>query len=94
MIFIVVLLCSLLVLPEVVGCHMYHVLSGSMEPYLPVSYDQYIGSVILALPYLGVVMTLLTSLYGKLAAAAAVLLGVVLNLAGSLWERHAQKKEP
>ena len=28
----VIVLCSMLVLPEVLDYHMYHVLSGSMEP--------------------------------------------------------------
>lgn len=36
MIVIVVLLCLLLVLPKALGFQMYHVLSGSMEPTLPV----------------------------------------------------------
>lgn len=32
----VIVLCSMLVLPEVLDYHMYHVLSGSMEPGMPV----------------------------------------------------------
>lgn len=36
MIVIVVLLCCLLTLPKVFGYQMYHVLSGSMEPEIPV----------------------------------------------------------
>ena len=32
MIVVVIILCSLLVLPGIFGFHMYHVLSGSMEP--------------------------------------------------------------
>lgn len=138
----VILLCSLLVLPKIFGYHMYHVLSGSMEPEMPVgsliyvqeetpeeieegdiiafygsledtgiithrvvsnnvvsgtfrtrgdanekedpipvSYDNYIGRVALTVPYMGKILTLMTSTYGKLAAACAVLLGAVLNLA-------------
>lgn len=153
MIVIVVLLCSLLVLPKVFGCNMYHVLSGSMEPELPVGsliyvlngepeevaeqeiiafygsqedagiithrvmknnvvsgtfrtkgdanqeedplpvpYENYIGRVVWTVPRLGAAMTTMTSLYGKLLAASVVLLGVVLNLAGGLWERASQKK--
>ena len=36
MIVIVVLLCCLLVVPKFFGYQMYHVLSGSMEPEIPV----------------------------------------------------------
>ena len=36
MILVVIALCSLLVLPGIFGYHMYHVLSGSMEPEMPV----------------------------------------------------------
>ena len=32
----VIVLCSMLVLPGIFGFHMYHVLSGSMEPAIPV----------------------------------------------------------
>ncbi len=35
MIVAVIILCSLLVLPEMIGFHMYHVISGSMEPAIP-----------------------------------------------------------
>lgn len=48
-----------------------------------VPYENYIGSVALKLPYMGKAFTMLTSLYGKIAAACVVLLGVVLNLIGS-----------
>lgn len=149
LIVLVILLCSALVLPGFFGCHMYHVLSGSMEPELPVGslifvkggaaedaaegdiiafygslenegiithrvvknnvvsgtirtkgdandgedplpvpYDNYIGRITFHVPYLGRVLTGLTSLYGKLAAVGVVLLGVVLNLAGS----HREKR--
>lgn len=143
----VIILCSLLVLPGIFGFHMYHVLSGSMEPAVPVgsllyvsaeaqedveedeiiafysaledgsvithrvvknnvvsgtfitkgdanekedpepvAYENYIGNVILTLPYLGKLLTIMTSYYGKIAAAGVILLGVVLNLAGSRQE--------
>ena len=36
MIIVVILLCSLLVLPKVFGFQTYHVISGSMEPALKV----------------------------------------------------------
>lgn len=149
LIVLVILLCSALVLPGFFGYHMYHVLSGSMEPELPVGslifvregaaedaaegdiiafygslenegiithrvvknnvvsgtirtkgdandgedplpvpYDNYIGRITFHVPYLGKVLTGLTSLYGKLAAVGVVLLGVVLNLAGS----HREKR--
>ncbi|GFI26712.1 signal peptidase I W [Lachnospiraceae bacterium] len=144
LILLVIALCSLLVLPGCFGFHMYHVLSGSMEPKLPVgsliyvreekpedvkerdiiafysskedagiithrvvknnvvsgtfqtkgdandaedpmpvSYENYIGSVAASIPYLGKVMTCMTSMYGKAAAACVVALGLMLNLIGS-----------
>lgn len=139
----VILLCSLLVLPGMTGFHMYNVLSGSMEPTIPVgsllyvrsgdpeqvedediiafyssledsgiithrvvknnvvsgtfttkgdandkedptpvSYDNYIGRVTLSVPYVGRVLTIMTSLEGKIAAACIVGLGVILNVIG------------
>lgn len=144
LILLVIFLCSMLVLPEVLDYHMYHVLSGSMEPEmpvgsliyvhaeppeeveeneiiafysslentgiithrvvknnvvsgifrtkgdangqedpLPVSYDNYIGRVTWILPGMGAFLTGMTSVNGKAAAAGVVVLGVLLNLAGS-----------
>lgn len=144
LIVIVILLCSLLVLPGVFGFHMYNVVSGSMEPEIrvgsliyvhesepevieeddiiaffstvedgsiithrvvrnsvvsgtfttkgdanssedptPVSYDNFIGKVVLTIPYLGEILTLMTSFYGKIAAVSVILLGAVLHLIGS-----------
>lgn len=144
MIVIVILLCSLLVLPGVFGFHMYNVLSGSMEPSIPVGsllyvqggrpedvvendviafysspeeggiithrvvknnvvsgtfrtkgdanekedptpvpYENYIGRVALSIPHIGKLLTTMTSLYGKIAAACIVVLGLVLNLIGT-----------
>lgn len=144
MIVIVILLCSLLVLPGVFGFHMFHVISGSMEPTIkvgsliyvhegqpeeieeddiiafyssvedgsiithravknnvvsgtfttkgdandgedptPVPYDNYIGKVVLTIPYVGKVLTIMTSFHGKIAAACIILLGALLNLIGS-----------
>lgn len=143
MIVTVILLCSLLVLPGMTGFHMYNVLSGSMEPAIPVgsllyvrsgdpeqvedediiafygsledsgiithrvvknnvvsgtfttkgdandkedptpvSYDNYIGRVTLSVPYVGRVLTIMTSREGKIAAACIVGLGVILNVIG------------
>ncbi|MCI8506234.1 MAG: signal peptidase I [Lachnospiraceae bacterium] len=148
LIVLVILFCSLLILPKMFGCHMYHVLSGSMEPELPVGslicvradgpeevaeddiiafygsledsgiithrviknnvvsgtfrtkgdanekedplpvpYDNYIGNVIFSIPYMGRVLTWMTSFYGKLTAAGVILLGAVFNLAASLLDR-------
>lgn len=144
MIIVVILLCSLLVVPKVFGCQTYHVISGSMEPALkvgsliyiqegdpkeaeeddiivfyssledrgiithrvvknnvvsgtfrtkgdanasedptPVPYDNYIGKVTLAIPYMGKMLMVLTSLYGKIAGVCIVTLGVILNLIGA-----------
>lgn len=149
LIVIVIILCSLLVLPGAFGYHMYNVISGSMEPAIPVgsliyvhsgnpeeivegdiiafygaaedsgiithrvvknnivsgsfrtkgdandgedpmpaAYENYIGKVITSIPYMGKVLTIMTSLYGKIAAACAVLLGAVLNLIGSRREEE------
>lgn len=143
MIIAVIILCSLLVFPGIIGFHMYHVLSGSMEPAVrvgsliyvyegqpedveeediiafyssledsgiithrvvknnvvsgtfqtkgdandeadptPVPYDNYIGEVKLSIPYMGKLLAVMTSLYGKIAAACVVGLGIVLNLIG------------
>lgn len=147
LIVLVIALCSLLVLPEFLGFRMYHVLSGSMEPEIPVGsllyvregqpeeveaediiafyssvedggiithrvvennvvsglfhtkgdaneaedpmpvdYDNYIGSVAFSLPYMGKALTVMTSFYGKIAAMCVIVLGVILNLAGSVKE--------
>lgn len=147
----VILLCSLLVLPGMLGFHMYHVLSGSMEPAIPVGsllyvegsepedvkeesiiafygaaedsgiithrvvknnvvsgtfitkgdanekedpepvfYDNYIGSVVLSIPYIGRILTIMTSLTGKIAAACVVVMGVVLNLTGGRLKESGQ----
>lgn len=140
----VIALCSLLVVPGFFGYHMYHVVSGSMEPAIsvgsliyvkeeapeeikeeeiiafysdqegtgiithrvvknnvvsgtfttkgdanagedpmPTAYDNLIGKVVLAVPGMGGVMTVMTSFYGKIAAACVIALGVLLNLMGS-----------
>lgn len=143
LIVIVIILCSLLVVPGMLGFHMYHVLSGSMEPAVPVGsllyvrevppedvedediiafyssledggiithrvvknnvvsgtfhtkgdanegedptpvpYENYIGRVARTIPYMGKLLTVVTSLYGKIAAACVVLLGALLNFIG------------
>lgn len=139
----VICLCSLLVLPGMIGFHMYHVLSGSMEPAIPVGsllyvqggapkdvkeddiiafygahedsgiithrvvknnvvsgtfitkgdanekedpepvfYDAFIGKAVLTIPYMGRVLTIMTSLEGKISAACIIGMGVALNLIG------------
>ncbi len=147
LIVIVIMLCSLLVLPGIFGFHMYHVISGSMEPAVPVgsllyvrsgqpedveeggiiafyssledggvithrvvknnvvsgtfitkgdanekedpspaAYADYIGEIALTVPYMGKLLTVMTSLYGKVAAGCVIGLGVALNLAGGRME--------
>ena len=49
----------------------------------PIAYDNYIGRVTLAMPYVGKVLVVLTSLYGKIAGICIVAAGVILNLIGS-----------
>lgn len=48
----------------------------------PVPYDNFIGKVVLTIPYLGKVLAVMTSFYGKVGAASIILLGAVLNLIG------------
>ena len=50
---------------------------------VPVPYGNYIGRVRLMIPYMGEVLTCMSSLYGRVAAVSFVLLGVLLNLIGS-----------
>lgn len=142
LIVLVIVLCSLLVLPGIFNYQMFNVISGSMEPAvkvgsliyvhegepenivekdiiafygmpeggivthrvvennvvsgtfitkgdandgedpLPIPYDNYIGKVTKVVPYMGKVLTVMTSFYGKIAAACVVGLGAVLNLIG------------
>lgn len=60
------------------------------EDPTPVDYDNYIGSVKLVIPYMGEALAVMTSLYGKIAAACVVGLGVVLNLIGSRQSEEAE----
>ena len=53
------------------------------EDPMPTAYDNLIGKVVLAVPGMGGVMTVMTSFYGKIAAACVIALGVLLNLMGS-----------
>lgn len=154
LIVIVILLCSMLVVPGMFGFHMYNVISGSMEPALKVGsliyiqegapedveeediiayysstedggiithrvvknnvvagsfrtkgdandaedptlipYDNYIGSIRLKIPYMGKVLTIMTSLHGKIAAACVVGLGVILNMIGSRRKEESGEEE-
>ena len=52
------------------------------EDPTPIPYDNFIGRVTLTVPYMGKVLTVMTSFYGKIAAACVVGLGAVLNLIG------------
>lgn len=52
------------------------------EDPTPIPYDNFIGRVMLTVPYMGKVLTVMTSFYGKIAAACVVGLGAVLNLIG------------
>ncbi|MCI8993478.1 MAG: signal peptidase I [Eubacterium sp.] len=150
LIVIVIALCSLMVLPKVFGYQAYHVLSGSMEPEmpvgslvyvqkgnpeevkeddviafyssledggiithrvtknnvvsgtfqtkgdanekedpLPVSYDNYIGTAAATIPHMGKILTVMSSMYGKIAAVCVILLGVALNVIGSFQNRNS-----
>ncbi len=154
LIVVVIVLCSLLVFPGVIGFHTYNVLTGSMEPAIkvgsliyvkdedpkdaqkddiiafygsledsgiithrvvknnivsgiiktkgdananedptPVPYDNYIGKVVLTVPYVGEVLTIMTSFYGKIAAACVILLGAALNLIGGKMRDKAEERE-
>lgn len=135
---------SLLVLPGIFGYQMYNVITGSMEPSIPVGgliyvhvtepeeikekdviafyssvedgsiithrvvannvvsrtfntkgdandgedptpvdYDNFIGKVELTLPHMGKVLTVMSSLYGKIAGVCIILAGAVLSIIGT-----------
>lgn len=57
--------------------------ANDAEDPMLIPYENYIGGVAFKIPYMGKVLTIMTSLYGKIAAACAVGLGVVLNMLGS-----------
>ena len=57
--------------------------ANEKEDPTPVPYENYIGRVALSIPYIGKLLTIMTSLYGKIAAACVVVLGLVLNLIGT-----------
>ncbi|MEZ3433495.1 MAG: signal peptidase I [Lachnospiraceae bacterium] len=149
LIVIVILLCSMLVVPGIFGIHMYNVITGSMEPAIrvgsliyihetapedieeediiafygsagdggiithrvvknnavsgmfrtkgdanagedptPVSYDDFIGRVVLAIPHMGKVLTILTSFYGKIAAVCVIIVGALLNILSSRYKEE------
>lgn len=153
MIVVVIILCSLLVLPGIFGFHMYNVISGSMEPEIsvgsliyvremqpediekkdiiafyssledggiithrvvknnvvsgtfttkgdansdedptPVPYDNFIGKVTLTVPRVGKVLTIMTSFYGKAAAACIILLGALLNMFAPGGSKQSKKE--
>lgn len=143
LIVLVIVLYALLVLPEAIGWHTYNVISGSMEPAIPIGsliyvqegnpeeveaddiiafysggqdgsiithrvvnnnvvsgtfitkgdanagedpepalYDRYIGKVNLHIPGMGKLLILMTSFYGKIAAACCIALGALLSFMG------------
>ncbi len=57
--------------------------ANEREDPMPVSYDDYIGTVRFHIPHLGKALTKMASVYGKIAAACTVMIGAVLNLIGS-----------
>lgn len=57
--------------------------ANSGEDPTPVPYDNFIGKVVLTIPYLGKVMAIMTSFYGKVGAVCIILLGAVLNMISS-----------
>lgn len=60
------------------------------EDPVPVSYDNFIGKVKLTVPYMGKVLTVMTSFHGKIAAACVVGLGAVLNLIGGRSKKESK----
>ena len=144
LIIIMIALCSLLVLPGIFGYQMYNVITGSMEPSIPVGsliyvnvmgpeeirekdviafyssvedgsiithrvvmnnvvlgtfntkgdandgddpvpveYANFIGKVELTIPYMGKVLTVMSSLYGKIAGVCIILAGALLSIMGT-----------
>lgn len=57
--------------------------ANSSEDPTPVPYDNFIGKVALTIPYVGKILQVMTSFYGKIGAACVILFGVVLNMIGS-----------
>lgn len=64
--------------------------ANDSEDPMPVDYDFYIGRVKLSVPYMGAILTIMTSLQGKIAAGCVVALGVVLNLIGSRQKEESE----
>lgn len=64
--------------------------ANDSEDPMPVDYDFYIGRVKLSVPYMGAILTIMTSLQGKITAVCVVVLGVVLNLAGSRQKEESE----
>lgn len=64
--------------------------ANDSEDPMPVDYDFYIGRVKLSVPYVGAILTIMTSLQGKIAAGCVVALGVVLNLIGSRQKEESE----
>ena len=57
----------------------------------PIPYDNYIGKVTLSVPHAGAAAQIFSSTAGKAAAASAVGLAVILEIAGTLLERRREE---
>lgn len=53
------------------------------EDPTPVAYDNFIGKVVLTLPRMGKVLTVVSSLYGKIAGVCIILAGAILSMMGT-----------
>lgn len=57
--------------------------ANDTEDLTPIEYENYIGRVSLVVPYMGELFTVMSSSYGKIAAACVTLLGALLSVFGS-----------
>lgn len=57
--------------------------ANDTEDLTPIEYDNYIGKVCFIIPYMGELFTVMSSTYGKIAAACMTLLGALLSVLGS-----------
>ena len=59
----------------------------------PVSYDDFIGKLALAIPYLGNLAQLFTSTEGKIGAGMVILAALLLHAMGNILEKRTEEKE-
>ena len=57
--------------------------ANDTEDLTPIEYENYIGRVSLVVPYMGELFTVMSSSYGKIAAACVTFLGALLSVFGS-----------